>query len=86
MDHISVNMEDNGVNYELMNCGGLVQEVTEKKNTNILPRDCSCNILEKKVVAFCPHPKSLPETKVKSFGLSPLAEETSKKPTIDSAM
>ena len=34
--------------------------------------------LVKKVAAFCPCPKSLPEAKVKSFGLILLAEEISK--------
>ena len=52
----------------------------------MLPRNSSCDILVKKVASFCPCPKSLPEAKVKSFGLIPLAEEISKQPSIDSVM
>ena len=51
----------------------------------MLPRDCSCDILVKKVAAFCPCPKNLPEAKVKSFELNPLAE-VSKQPSIDSSI
>ena len=40
----------------------------------------------KKVAAFCPCPKSLPEAKVKRFGLISLAEEISTQPSIDSAV
>ena len=50
----------------------------------MLPRDHSCNILVKEVVAFCSSPKSLPEAKVKSFGLISSAEEISKQSSIDS--
>lgn len=49
------------------------------------PRDCFCDILAKNVAAFCPCPKSLPEAKLMSFGLIPLAEEISK-PSIDSVL
>ena len=49
----------------------------------MLPRDCSCDILVKEMPAFCPCPKSLPEAKVKSFGLILLAEEILKQPSID---
>ena len=42
------------------------------------PRDWFGDILVRNVVAFCPCLKSLPEAKVKSFGLIPLAEEISK--------
>ena len=52
----------------------------------MLPRDHSCDILVKKVAAFCPCTKILPEAKVKSFGLIPLAEEISKQPSLDSAV
>ena len=38
------------------------------------------------VAAFCPCSKSLPETKLKRFGLIPLAEEISKHPSIDSVI
>ena len=47
---------------------GQAQEVSEE-NFSMLPRDRSCDILVKKVAAFCPCPKSLPETKFKSFKL-----------------
>ena len=50
------------------------------------PRDCSCDILVKNVAAFHHCPESLPEAKVKSFGLILLAEEISKQPSIDSVM
>lgn len=40
----------------------------------------------KKVPGFCPYPKSLPEGKVKSFGLTPLAEEITRQPSIESVM
>ena len=39
MDHPSRNMEDTGVEGDL-NCRGLTQEVSEKKNISIWPRDC----------------------------------------------
>ena len=37
----------------------------------------------KRVTSFCPHSKSLPEDKVKSFRLNPMVEKISKKPGID---
>lgn len=40
-------------------------------------------ILAKDVTTFCPHPKNLPEAKLKSFGLMALAEEISRLPSID---
>ena len=52
----------------------------------MFPRDCSCDILVKKVAAFCSCPKSLFEAKMKSFGLILLAEEISKQCSIDSVM
>ena len=52
----------------------------------MLPRDISCDSLVKKVSAFCHCPKSLPEAKVKRFGLILLAEEISKQPCIDAVM
>ena len=50
----------------------------------MLPTDHSWDILVKKVAAVCLCQKSLPESKVKSFGLILLAEEISKQPSIDS--
>ena len=52
----------------------------------MLSRDHSCDIMVKEVVAFYPCPKSLPEAKVKSFGLISLAEEISKQSSKDSVM
>ena len=54
------------------------EEVSEEKNFSMLLRDSSCDILVKKVIAFCPCLKSLTKAKVKSFGLIPFAEEISK--------
>ena len=71
MDPTSRNMEDSGTKCDLMNCGGLAQEVSEEKNIIMLPRDCSYDILVKNVSAFCPLLKSLPEAKMKSSGLIP---------------
>ena len=45
-------------------------------------RDHFCDIFVKNVAAFCSCPKSLQESKLKSFGLM-LAEEISKQPSID---
>ena len=61
------NLKDSGFECDLTNCGVLTQEASEKKSFSILPRDCYCDILVKKVAAFCPCPKSLPE----SFRLIP---------------
>ena len=69
-----------------LNCGGLAQEFSEEGNINMWPKEWSCDILGKILSAFCPCPKSLPEAKVKSFGLIPLAEEISKQPSIDSVV
>ena len=52
----------------------------------MLPRDCSYAILLKEVTTFCPCPKSLPEAKVKSFGLILLTEEVSNQLSIYSAL
>ena len=53
MGHTSRSMEDNGAENDL-NCGGMVQEISEEKNFSMLPRDRSCDILVKNVIAFCP--------------------------------
>ena len=55
--------------------GELPQEISEEKKFNILPGDCSYDILVKNMVAFCPCLKSLPEAKVKSLLLIPLTKE-----------
>lgn len=41
-------------------------------NFNLLPRDCSSDILAMKVGAICPCPKSLHKAKLESFVLIPL--------------
>jgi hypothetical protein len=53
-----------------LNYGGVAQEVSEKKNFSMWPRDCSCDILAKNVAAFYPCPKEkkiLPEAKSKNY-------------------
>ena len=75
-------MEDRGAK-SYLNCWRLTREISEE-NFSMLPRDSSCDILVKKVVAFCSCLKSLLETKVNSFGLIVLTEEISKQPSIDS--
>ena len=77
-------MEDSGSKSDLMNSGH--QEVSEEKNVSMWPRDCSCDILVKNVIAFCPCLKSLPGVKGKDLGINPLAEEISKLPSIDPAV
>lgn len=59
-------MEVNGVDNDLK-CWELAQEVSEK-HFHMLPRNLSCDILVKTVVAFCPFLKSLTDGKGKSFG------------------
>lgn len=72
MGHTSTSMEDSSVERDLMNCGGLLKRL----HGRILVC-CLSNILVKKVAVFCPCLKSLPEAKVKTFGLIPLAEDIS---------
>ena len=66
-----------------LNCVSLALEVSEEKNFSMWPRDCSCDILVKNVVTFCPCLKSLPEVNVKRFKVIELTEKVSKKPSID---
>ena len=84
--HTSRSMLDNGADNDLK-CCGLAQKVSEK-NFRMLLRNRICVIFLKTVAVFffLPHLKSLPEAKVKSFGLIPLAKEISKQPSIDSVM
>lgn len=49
--YTSRRMEERGTKSDV-NCGGLVQEVSEMKNFNILNSDPSCDILVKNVAAF----------------------------------
>ena len=51
MGHSSRNMEDFVAMGDL-NCGSLALEVSEKKDFNMWPRDCSCDILVKKKCGF----------------------------------
>ena len=44
--HTSKSIEDSYAKCYL-NCGVMVQKITEEKNINMLARDCSCNILVK---------------------------------------
>ena len=68
-----------------VSCVELTQEVSEK-NISTLTGDCFCDILVKKVAAFCPCLKSQPEAKMKSFGIIPLSVEISIQPSIDSVI
>lgn len=67
-----------------LNFRGLDQEVSEEKNFSRWPRDCSCDNLAKKVTAFCPWLKSLPEARLKNLILITSAQEISKQSSIDS--
>ena len=68
-------MEDSGVKSDL-NCRNLAQVVSEE-NSSMLPRNHSYDILVKNMAAFCLCPKSLPEVKVKRFGLISLVGKRS---------
>ena len=59
-------MEDSGAECDSMNCGD--QEVTEEKNL-IYCLDIILVIFVEKRNCVCPCLKSLPEAKVKNFGL-----------------
>lgn len=85
MGHTSRSIENDGTENDL-NSGNLAHEVLEENNLGMLLSDLSCDILEKTVAAFCPHSKSLPETKVKIFGLIPMTEAISKQPSFDSVV
>ena len=76
MGHPSWSMADSGTEGDL-NCGGLAQEVSEEKNFNMWPRDCSCDILVKNG-CFCSCLKSLPEAKVKRLRLIALTKKSPK--------
>ena len=79
-------MEDGNAEHDLMTCGGLVQEISEKNNFSMLSRDHFYDILVNNVPTFYPYLTSMCEAKVESFGLIPLEEEISKQPSKDSAM
>ena len=81
MGHTSSRKKDHGAERDL-NCRDLVQEGSEEKKIN-MSQDSSCDILVENVTVFCPCPKGLPEAKLKSFGLTALAADISKQPTID---
>lgn len=69
---------------EYLNCGALVQEVSQGKYFSMLPKDDSCAILVNNGTIFCVCPKSLSEAKEKSFGIITLAENISKQSSINS--
>lgn len=52
MGQPSRNTKESGAEGDL-NCEHLAQDVSEKKNGNMLPRDCSCYILVKIVIVLC---------------------------------
>jgi hypothetical protein len=52
MGHLIRNKEDNSAEGDVK-YGGLLPEISEE-NFSMWPRDCSCDILVKNVVAFCP--------------------------------
>lgn len=63
MGHVSSNMENSIAKCDL-NSGGrwgrtLSQEISEKTNFSMLPRNRFCNILAKNVAAFCPYLKKV---------------------------
>jgi hypothetical protein len=82
MGHPSMNVEDFVAGSNL-NCVDLVQEISKEKTFSMWHKDCFCGILEENVATFCPCLKSLPEAKVKRFGLIALTKEVSKKPGQD---
>ena len=41
MGHTSRSREDRGAEWDLKNCEGRHQEISEKNNFSMLPRDCS---------------------------------------------
>lgn len=81
VNHPRWNTENSGAEGDC-NCGGISQEVSVEMNINKLPRSHSCDILEENVDGFCLYQKSLPEAKLKNYGLIALAEK-SLQPTID---
>jgi hypothetical protein len=79
-----MSMEKSGVEGDL-NCGGPSQDVSEENDLSLWSGNCSYVIFTKKCVLL-PLSKTLPEAKVKRFGLMALAEEISKQPTIESVL
>ena len=43
-----------GAECDLINCGGLAQEILKEKNDSVLPTNNSSDILAKNVIAFLP--------------------------------
>lgn len=83
--HYSGSLEDSSVERNV-DCRGLPQEVSEGNNISNWARDHACDTLTKNVTEFCTCPKSLQESKLKSFGSMSLAEDVSGEPSIDCAM
>lgn len=65
---------------------GLDQCISEQNIFSMLFRNNYCNILVKEVSAFCPYPKSLPESTVNNIKLIPLAQWIEKQPSIDTVI
>lgn len=81
MGHSSRSMEGNASG-DLI-CGCLAQEVSQRKNISMYPRDHSCNILPKiNVVSFYTSHKNMCEAKLKSFLLMVLLEKILRQPRI----
>lgn len=58
MGHPCRNMEDSCSECDL-NCGCMLQGVSEEKNVSMWPRVCSCNTLAKDVAVFCHCPNKI---------------------------
>ena len=82
VDHHGRSMEDRGAESDV-NCGGQAQKVSEEKNISQWPRHRSWDILVKNAAAFRPCPKTPPRSKLKSYGLTALAEERCRQSRID---
>lgn len=81
MAHISSSMENSGAGGNL-NCGDPVPKVLKEKNINMWTGDNSFDIFVKNVAAFCPSPKYMTGAKLKSCGLTALAEEITREPSM----
>lgn len=85
MGHNSRSKEDLGDEYDLKDYGKISQEISKERNFIMLPRDHSCDVLVKKVTAFCPCLKNCIRLKwinwINSIGMGNL-----KKAWLDSAL
>jgi hypothetical protein len=79
-------MEDSGAE-SYMNSKDILALYVSEKNFSIWPRDSSCDILVKNVVAFCPYPRTQPEAKLKRFiRLIALTKIVSNQESLDSVL